>query len=50
MRVAAGAIARKILSEKVKIKGALIQLGKEKINFENWKWDEINKNDFFLSR
>ncbi len=47
MRVAAGAIARKILGEKVKIKGALIQLGKEKINFENWKWDEINKNDFF---
>ena len=47
MRVAAGAIARKILGEKVKIKGALIQLGKEKINFENWKWDEVNKNAFF---
>ena len=30
MRVAAGAIAMKILGKKIKIKGALIQLGKEK--------------------
>ena len=29
-RVAAGAIARKILGNKVKIRGALIQIGKEK--------------------
>ena len=47
MRVAAGAIALKILGEKVKIRGALIQLGINKICEENWNWNEINKNDFF---
>ena len=47
MRVAAGAIATKILGEKIKIKGALIQLGKEKINECNWDWKQVNKNDFF---
>ncbi len=47
MRVAAGAIAKKILGEKIKIRGALIQLGKKKINEKNWNWNEINRNDFF---
>ena len=46
-RVAAGAVARKILGEKVKIRGALIQIGKEKINRNNWDWQQIGKNDFF---
>ncbi len=47
MRVAAGAIAQKVLGEKIKIRGALIQIGQEKINQKNWNWNEINKNDFF---
>ncbi|MAI85389.1 MAG: chorismate synthase [Rickettsiales bacterium] len=47
MRVAAGAIARKILSNKIKIRGALIQIGKIKINKKNWNWKEVTKNDFF---
>ncbi len=47
MRVAAGAIAQKILGNKIKIKGALIQIGTEKINQDNWSWNEIDKNDFF---
>ncbi len=47
MRVAAGAIAKKILGEKIKIRGALVQLGAHKINNENWNWNEINKNSFF---
>ncbi len=47
MRVAAGAIANKILGNKIKIRGALIQLGTHKINFKNWNWNEIHKNDFF---
>ena len=41
MRVAAGAIAKKILGEKIKIRGALIQLGKKKINEKNWNWKNI---------
>merc|ERR1712159_308991 len=36
MRVAAGAIAQKILGSKVKIKGALIQIGKKKIDEKRW--------------
>ena len=47
MRVAAGAIAQKILGNKVKIKGALIQIGKKKIDEKRWNWDEIENNDFF---
>ena len=47
-RVAAGAIARKILGNKVKIRGALIQIGKEKINRNNWDWKQIEKTIFFV--
>ena len=46
-RVAAGAIARKILGNKVKIRGALIQIGKSKVDKNKWNWNEIEKNDFF---
>ncbi len=46
-RVAAGAIARKILGDKVKIRGALIQIGKSKVDKSKWNWNEIEKNDFF---
>ncbi len=47
MRVAAGAIAQKILGKKIKVKGALIQIGKKKINPKNWDWNEVDKNSFF---
>ncbi|MBM10028.1 MAG: chorismate synthase [Magnetovibrio sp.] len=47
MRVAAGAIARKILSDTIVIRGALIRMGKEQITRNNWDWDQINKNAFF---
>ena len=47
MRVAAGAIAQKILGSKVKIRGALIQIGKKKIDEKRWSWNEIENNDFF---
>ena len=46
MRVAAGAIARKILP-KVEIKGALVQLGKHKINRDKWDNSFIDKNPFW---
>ena len=51
MRVAAGAIARKIINKKidnqVKITGALIQIGNSKIDYNNWDENTISKNDFF---
>ena len=36
-----------ILGKKIKIRGALIQVGEKKINFSNWNWKEIEKNSFF---
>jgi chorismate synthase len=45
-RVAAGAVARKILPE-TKIRGALVQMGEVKIDREKWDWDEIGRNPFF---
>lgn len=47
MRVAAGAIARKILNKNIKIRAALVQIGTEKINYDNWDWEEVNNNPFF---
>ena len=46
-RVAAGAIARKILGDGVKIYGAVIQIGEKMVNAENWDWDEVNNNPFW---
>ena len=51
MRVAAGAIARKVISQKIgnesKITGALVQIGNSKINYNNWNDQHILENDFF---
>ena len=47
MRVAAGAIARKILGDKVKIQGALVQIGKFPIETKNFDKNYINKNSLF---
>jgi len=46
MRVAAGAIARKVLSG-VTVRGALVQMGSHKIDRDKWNWDEVAKNPFF---
>jgi chorismate synthase len=46
MRVAAGAVARKVLPG-VLIRGALIQLGTEKIDRTKWDWEEVDRNPFF---
>ena len=45
-RVAAGAVARKVLPDLV-VRGALVQIGKHKINRANWDWDQVNENPFF---
>ncbi|MBS0985246.1 chorismate synthase [Acetobacter thailandicus] len=47
MRVAAGAVARRILGEQVRIRAALIQLGPHKIDRSGWDWSEVNNNPFF---
>ncbi|HIF26007.1 MAG TPA: chorismate synthase [Micavibrio sp.] len=51
MRVAAGAVARKILESQigaqVQIRGAVVQVGALKIDYDNWDWDQVTKNDFF---
>lgn len=46
MRVAAGAIARKML-EGITIRGALVQIGDDRVNGEQWDWDEVPKNSFW---
>lgn len=52
MRVAAGAIARKILStalgDKVSIRGAVIQVGPHKIDRANSDWAQVDQNPFWL--
>lgn len=51
IRVAAGAIARKVLREilgdQVSIRGAMVQMGPNLIDADQWDWEEINKNHFF---
>ena len=51
MRVAAGAIARKVLELKtgkeISIKGALVQIGPHKINRKNWDWNQVERNPFW---
>ncbi len=46
MRVAAGAIARKVISG-VTIRGALVQMGPHMIDRGNWDWEEVGNNPFF---
>lgn len=47
MRVAAGAIARKILPASVKVRGALVQMGSEAIDRRQWDWNEVSNNPFW---
>jgi chorismate synthase len=46
-RVAAGAVARKVLGDGVRIRGALIQIGRMKIDRSRWDDSEIDRNPFF---
>ncbi len=47
LRVAAGAIARKILGDGVRVRGALVQIGESTIDRERWDWDQVEKNPFW---
>lgn len=54
MRVAAGAVARKVLEnqigEHVKIRACVVQVGTEKILVpkDQWDWDQVTQNPFFV--
>jgi chorismate synthase len=47
MRVAAGAIGRKILGDGIRIRGALVQMGPHKIDRVKWDWDAVQDNPFW---
>jgi chorismate synthase len=46
-RVAAGAIARKVLGPGVLIRGALVQIGPHKIDRSRWDWNAVGQNPLF---
>ena len=46
-RVAAGAIARKILGAGVNIRGAVVQIGARKIDRHRWDWAQVGENPFW---
>ncbi len=47
MRVAAGAIARKVLGDGVRIRGALVQMGPHPVDRGLWSWEEVDRNPFW---
>ncbi len=46
-RVAAGAVARLVLGSAVQVRGALVQLGADRIDPGRWDWAEVGRNPFF---
>jgi chorismate synthase len=46
-RVAAGAVARKVLGPGVAVRGALVQIGPHAIDRARWDWNEVGRNPFF---
>jgi len=46
-RVAAGAIARLVLGPAITIRAAVVQVGPHAINYDNWNWEECEKNPFW---
>src|ERR1700733_9983754 len=47
MRVAAGGVARKVLGDTMRIRGALVQIGPHRIDRARWDWDAVGENLFF---
>ncbi|MBL8832590.1 MAG: chorismate synthase [Rhodospirillales bacterium] len=46
-RVAAGAVARKILGAGVTIRGAVVQIGASRIDRKRWDWAQVGENPFW---
>jgi chorismate synthase len=47
MRVAAGGVARLVLGDNVRIRGALVQMGASRIDRARWDWPAVEQNSFF---
>ena len=47
MRVAAGAVARKVIGDGISVRGALVQIGDHSIDRSVWDWDEVERNPFW---
>lgn len=47
MRVAAGAVARKVLPADIVIRAALVQIGDKKIDRSRFDWAQVDQNPFF---
>jgi chorismate synthase len=47
VRVAAGAIARRVLGDAVRVRGALVQMGPDAIDRARFDWAEVERNPFF---
>ena len=46
-RVAAGAVARRILGDGVRIRGAMVQMGRLTVDRARWDWDTVEDNPFW---
>lgn len=46
-RVAAGAVARKVLGNGIVVRGALVQVGPHTIDRERWNWEAVEDNPFW---
>ena len=46
-RVAAGAVARKVLGDGIAIRGALVQIGPHRIDRTRWDWSAVEDNPFW---
>ena len=47
MRVAAGAVARRVLGDGITIRGAVVQIGPHAVDRAAWDWDETGNNPFW---
>ena len=47
MRVAAGAIARRVLGDGVRVRGAMVQMGAHAVDRARWDWAAVDENPLF---